>query len=146
MKTEELIRFLNQVHIPLIQIRNILVHDNRPKNEWGLLCCLMVDANKDYCYLTPLILEVRQTFLKNGFPAVADDSGIDFWMAIILIKNMRESSTVDQIAEELRDCGFDFMSACRALSLFFENITIYPPNVLLITKNGEELTNVICWP
>lgn len=146
METEELIHFLNQLGFPLIKIRDFLIHDNRPKNEWGLLCCLMLDAVQDYCYLNHLVLEAKQTFLQNGFPAVAENGGIDFWMAIVLIKNMRGSSTIDKIAEELRDYGFDFMSACKALSRFFENITIYPPNVLLIAKDKGELTNVICWP
>lgn len=145
MDTEELIRFLNQIGFPLIKIKDILIHENRPKNEWGFLCCLMVDAIQDYCYLIPLVSEARQAFLRKGFPAAADTGGIDFWMAIILIKNMRASSRVDQIAETLKDCGFDFVSACKALCLFFD-IKAFLPNILLITKDGEELTNVICWP
>ncbi|MEK7115245.1 MAG: hypothetical protein AAB847_02715 [Patescibacteria group bacterium] len=146
MDTSELTRFLNYCDLPLMHIKDILVHENKPQEKWGLLCCLFVNSIKNHCRSYDVVLKVRKALLDKNLPATADDGGVDFWIAIILINNMRESSTIDQIAEELRDCGFDFMSACKALSRFFENITIYPPNVLLITKNEGELTNVICWP
>mgnify|MGYP001590913840 CR=1 FL=1 len=146
MNTEEFIRFLSDCKIHLMQIKDILIHENRPKNEWRLLCCFVVDAFKDLCWHNNLLLEARKAFLQKGFPAAADDGGIDFWMAIILIKNMKEHSDVNQIAETLKDYGFDFLSSCNALGRFFD-ITFCKPNVLMITKGEDrELENVINWP
>ncbi len=145
MNTEELTRFLIQVRIPLIQIKSILIHSNRPEREWGVLCGWVGCAAKNFCPYIILILEMRRFFLEKGFPAVADGGGIDFWCAIIIIEKLKERSDLEEIAEVLRDNDFDFMSSCQALSHFFD-ITAWPPNILLITKNEGELTSVISWP
>jgi len=146
METGKLIQFLNHCDICLVEIQRFLIHDNKPKEGWGFLCCLNVNAARDYCRSPETILQVRQSFLQKGLPSVADDGGIDFWIAIILVEKMQPHSNANQITETLRDCGFDFMSSCRALSKFFD-ITAWPPNVLIITKGEDrELENVICWP
>ena len=128
MDTKELILSLGEYRIHLMQIKDILIHENRPKNEWELLCCFVVDVFKDLCWHNNLLLEARRAFLQKDFPAAADDGGIDFWMAIILIENMKEHSDINQIAETLKDYRFDFESSCKALAIFFplENVISWP--------------------
>lgn len=146
-KTEILIKLFGCLGTYSVnQIKDILIHEDCPPNTWGLLCQIIVAAGR-YLYRDPYqALAQRAELLKDGFPATADEGGIDYWMAIEIISLFDKNISPKIPSLLLRNYKFDYESSYKALNHFFTLVLITSPNKgICIDDTNQGQIEFIYW-